>query len=44
MTEKAGRKTMNANDVMEALSEMEFPQFRDTLEKLLEGEEWKLYI
>ncbi len=37
MSQKAGRKTMNANDIMEAISDMEFPQFRDTLEQLLTG-------
>jgi len=32
---KAGRKTMNANDVLEALIENEFPQFKEPLEKSL---------
>lgn len=28
---------MNANDVMDALTDMEFPQFKETLERLLQG-------
>jgi len=32
---KAGRKTMNANDVMEALIENEFPQFKEPLDRSL---------
>ncbi|XP_021951804.1 DNA polymerase epsilon subunit 3 [Folsomia candida] len=36
MSQKAGRKTMNANDVMDALTDMEFPQFKETLERLLQ--------
>lgn len=35
LASKAGRKTMNANDVLEALMENEFPQFKEPLEKSL---------
>jgi len=37
MAQKAGRKTMNASDVLEALDEMEYPEFKTELEALLTG-------
>jgi len=37
MAQKAGRKTMNANDVMEAILDIDFPQFKEPMEKFLES-------
>jgi len=37
MAQKAGRKTMNATDVLDALDEIEYPQFKSDLETLLAG-------
>lgn len=34
---KAKRKTINANDVISAMEEMEFDQFEDPLKYCLEG-------
>lgn len=34
---KAKRKTINANDVVSAMEEMEFDQFEEPLKKCLEG-------
>ncbi|CAL8122771.1 unnamed protein product [Orchesella dallaii] len=36
LASKAGRKTMNANDVLAALMENDFPQFKEPLERSLE--------
>ncbi|ODM97724.1 DNA polymerase epsilon subunit 3 [Orchesella cincta] len=36
LASKAGRKTMNANDVLAALQENDFPQFKEPLERSLE--------
>jgi len=36
IAQKAGRKTMNGNDVLEAIVEMEFAHFREPLERSLE--------
>jgi len=39
--QKAGRKTINANDVLEAIEEMDFPQFKEPLESFLESKNFK---
>ena len=41
MTAKHGRKTMNANDVIEAIEEMEFPQFTEPLKKSLQCKDYE---
>ena len=36
---QAGRKTLSANDVLQAMEEMEFPQFVDGLKECLDGKD-----